>query len=129
MLNPNATKSAIHMHNRGFTLVEVMIGMAIFVIGFLAVSSMQITAINGNAGARGATEAATWATDQLETLIALPYDSIVSGGPVINGAYTISWEVDADTPLPHTKTIVVTVDWQDRGAKDFRLTYMKTANM
>ncbi len=65
------------MTDKGFTLVEVMIGMAIFLIGFLAVGTMQIAAVNGNAGAREATEAATRATDQLETLIALPYDSIV----------------------------------------------------
>jgi prepilin-type N-terminal cleavage/methylation domain-containing protein len=129
MLNKKETKNARLMTNRGFTLVEVMIGMAIFFIGFLAIGSMQITAINGNSGAREATEAATRATDQLETLIALPFDSIVDGGPVTDGAYTVSWDVTDDTPLPNTKTITVTVDWLQRGPRSFEVTYMKTANL
>ncbi len=63
-------------NNKGFTLVEVMIGMAIFVIGYLAVASMQMVAIKGDTSARKTTEAATLAADRLETLIVLPYDNI-----------------------------------------------------
>ena len=117
------------MNTRGFTLLEVMVAMAIFAIGCLAVGSLQILAINANAGAREGTEAATQATDQLETLLALPYDSIVNGGPVTRGAYTLSWNVADDTPLPDTKTITVTVNWHDRGSKSFVVTRMKTANI
>ena len=131
MLSKKVIKNARQMTNRGFTLVEVMIGMAIFLIGFLAVGSMQIAAINGNAGAREATEAATRATDQLETLIALPYESIVSGGPVTDadGVYTVRWDVVLDTPLEDTKTITVTVDWQQHGPRSFVVTYMKADNL
>jgi Tfp pilus assembly protein PilV len=113
-----------------------MIGMAIFLIGFLAVGSMQIAAINGNAGAREATEAATRATSQLETLITLPFESIDDGPPVTDadGAYTVSWEVldsieSPSTVLPKTKTITVTVDWEQRGPRSFVVTYMKADNL
>jgi prepilin-type N-terminal cleavage/methylation domain-containing protein len=131
MLNKKVMKNARQMTNRGFTLVEVMIGMAIFLIGFLAIGTMQISAINGNAGAREATEAATRATHQLETLIALPYASIVSGGPVTDGAgaYTVLWEVVPDMPLEDTKTITVTVDWEHRGPRSFVVTYIKADNL
>ena len=131
MLNKKVTKRSKQMTNEGFTLVEVMIGMAIFLIGFLAVGSMQIAAINGNADAREATEAATRATDQLETLIALPFESIDDGGPVTDadGAYTVSWAVLDDTPLPNTKTITVTVNYLQRGPRSFDVTYMKTENL
>ena len=64
MLSKKVIKNARQMTNRGFTLVEVMIGMAIFLIGFLAVSSLQTTAIKGNTGARKATEAATRAPNE-----------------------------------------------------------------
>ena len=80
----------------GFTLVEVMIGMAIFLIGFLAVGSMQLSAVSNNTGAREATEAATRAAGRLETLISLPYENIVSGGPETDGAYDVSWTVTDD---------------------------------
>ena len=128
MLNKKKTKFTKQMTNRGFTMVEVMIGMAIFSIGFLAVGSMQITAINGNAGAREATEAATRATSQLETLIALPYDNIVGGALPTVGAYTVSWTA-VETPSPKFKTITVTVDWEQRGPRSFVVTDMKTGNL
>jgi prepilin-type N-terminal cleavage/methylation domain-containing protein len=131
MFNKKVIKRTQQMSNEGFTLVEVMIGMAIFLIGFLAIGTMQIAAINGNAGAREATEAATHATDQLETLIALPYASIVSGGPetVGDGAYTVRWDVVPDMPLADTKTITVTVDWEHRGPRSFVVTYIKADNL
>ena len=129
MLSKKVKKNARQMTNRGFTLVEVMIGMAIFLIGFLAVGSMQIAAINGNAGAREATEAATRATSQLETLIALPYGSIVDGDPETYGAYTVRWDVVLDTPLEDTKTITVTVTWEQRGPRSFEVTYIKANNL
>ena len=128
MLSKQMTKNARQMTDQGFTLVEVMIGMAIFLIGFLAIGSMQIAAINGNAGAREATEAATRATDQLETLIALPYESIVDG-EVTDGAYNVTWDVTNNTPLDNTKTIMVTVEWLHRGPRSFTVTYYKTNNL
>ena len=129
MFSKKMTKIDKQMNNRGVTLVEVMIGMAIFLIGFLAVSSLQVTAITGNTAARKATEAATRATNQLETLIVLPYDSIVDGGPVTQGAYTTTWEVLNDTPLLNSKTITITVDWQHHGPRSFDVTYMKSDNL
>lgn len=129
MFNKKVIKRTKQMSNQGFTLVEVMIGMAIFLIGFLAIGTMQISAINGNASAREATEAATRATYQLETLIALPYASIVSGGPVTYGAYTVRWDVVPDMPLEDTKTITVTVDWEQRGPRSFVVTYIKADNL
>ena len=37
---------------RGFTLIEVLIAMAIFSLGMLAVGTLQITSTNSNASAR-----------------------------------------------------------------------------
>ena len=117
-------------NNTGFTIVEVMVGMAIFVIGYLAVASMQMVAIKGDTSARKTTEAATLAADRLETLIVLPYDNIASGGPVTEGgAYTVSWQVADNSPLPNTKTITVSVIWQHGGQRNFVATYIKTANI
>ena len=42
--------------NHGYTLIEVMIAMAVFAIGILAIFSMQITSTGSNALARGLTE-------------------------------------------------------------------------
>ena len=116
-------------NNKGFTLVEVMIGMAIFVIGYLAVASMQMVAIKGGTSARKTTEAATLAADRLESLIVLPFDDIGDGGPVTEGAYRVVWQVADDSPLLNTKTITVTVTWQQGHQRSFVATYIKSANI
>lgn len=106
----------------GFTLIETMIAMAILAIGILAVASMQITAFQGNRAARRQTEAVALAAQQLEELAALPYDDArlaggshsASGvGPA--GLYDVEWRIVADSPLPETKTVALTVQWKSRG--------------
>jgi type IV pilus assembly protein PilV len=58
----------------GFSLIEVLIAMAVFSIGILAIFSMQITATNGNTLARGVTENYHCALDKVEELLALPFN-------------------------------------------------------
>jgi len=59
---------------KGFTLIEVMIAMAVFAIGILAVGSMQLTAAHGNTESGKMTTAATIAQNQMEQLISTDYD-------------------------------------------------------
>ena len=85
----------------GFTLIEVLIAMAIFAIGILAVTSMQIRSINQNASARIQTEATTLAVDWMEQLLSLPYedawlDEAASPLEAVEGSYTIQWTIDED---------------------------------
>jgi len=58
----------------GYTLIEVLVAIAIFAIGILAVLQMQLSAINGNAMARKLTDNYTWAARRAEELMSLPYD-------------------------------------------------------
>lgn len=131
-----STDIAEVIRNRGFTLLEVLIAMAIFAIGILAVGSMQISAINKNAGARNYTTVVTLAKDRAEELIGLPYDHADLAGsadpgtvhtPVADadgidndedgrideagetGQVSVTWNVIDDQPLPGTKSIRVTV--------------------
>ena len=62
-------------NNKGFTLLEVLIAMAIFAIGILGVAKMQIAATSGSTSSRGVTEAATVGHQQMEMLLALDYDN------------------------------------------------------
>lgn len=59
---------------RGFTLLEVIAAISIFTVGLLAVASMQVSALKGNAFAGGVTEATTWLSDQMEKLMVLPFN-------------------------------------------------------
>jgi len=68
-------KKNISTADSGFTLIEVLMAMTIFLIGFLAVASMQIAAVNGNTSARMRTSASILAADIVEQLMRCPYDS------------------------------------------------------
>ncbi|MDY6880280.1 MAG: prepilin-type N-terminal cleavage/methylation domain-containing protein [Desulfatiglans sp.] len=57
---------------QGFTLLEVIIAVSVLTIGILAVASMQLSAIIGNASAGSVTEALSVCQDKLEELIGLP---------------------------------------------------------
>ena len=74
MFNIPLVKLTKPLDNRGFTFIEVLIVLAIFSIGVLAIAVMQVTSISTNASARMAGEATALATNQVEAIMALPYD-------------------------------------------------------
>jgi type IV pilus modification protein PilV len=88
-------------NNRGYSLIEVLIAMAIFSIGILAVAALQISSTGSNSAARKITDATCYAEDRLETLMSLPWADadLVAGTHTVATAdgYTIEWIVtDAD---------------------------------
>ena len=117
--------------SKGFTMIEVLIAMAIFLIGFLAVGAMQISSVNGNASARMRTEATALAAQHAERFLAMSFEDIdvsLADYPVIQGPYTIDTPNSVsrtDTPeltAANNRTINIRVQWQQRG-KDRNLTY------
>ena len=88
-------------NNRGYSLIEVLIAMAIFSLGILGVAGMQISSTGSNSTARKITDATYYAEDRLETLMSLSWadaDLVAATHTeaTANG-YTIEWIVtDAD---------------------------------
>jgi prepilin-type N-terminal cleavage/methylation domain-containing protein len=112
---------------QGFSLLEVMIAIAILTFGILAVASMQTSFIYGNSVADRLTEGTSWAGNKMEELLTLPdTDTQLSSGThgpetMMSGtsSYDVNWEVidsvDSLNPLEDAKLIIVTVTWQDKG--------------
>jgi len=125
----------------GFTLIEVLVAIALLTIGILGAATMQIAAIDGNNMAIRLTGAATWGEDTLETFMGLPYahadlvddsnaganagvtgldntdvaGSLADGGPVVQDGFTVFWNVADNYPVFGTKTIRVIVQRRDKG--------------
>lgn len=120
----------IRNNNQGFTLIEVMIALSIFAIGLLAVASMQISSINGNASSRGSIEASEWASRWLEKLSKveeynsdqLAPETEFTDEPVDEDTetrYEVNWNVLEAAPSSSVvtynfKVISVTVEWKER---------------
>ncbi|MGD8961759.1 MAG: prepilin-type N-terminal cleavage/methylation domain-containing protein [Desulfobacterales bacterium] len=104
--------------NRGFTLIETLIAIAIFSIGILAVGSMQISAINNNASARMRTEATIYASELAEDMMSWDYSTDLDPAdppnfPPLKDIYCVQTWITDDTPIPSTKTITLSVRWTD----------------
>ncbi|MEJ2100590.1 MAG: prepilin-type N-terminal cleavage/methylation domain-containing protein [Desulfobacterales bacterium] len=134
MLNTQLAITTPRIDERGFTFLEVLIVIAIFSIGVLAVAVMQVTAINTNTSARLSGEATALAANQLEALMTLNYehaDLNPANNPheVVEGAYTVTWivtdsDIDGDGSND-SKTIVVTVHCANPKANDVQIQYIK----
>lgn len=117
----------------GFTLLEVIVAVAILTFGLLAVASMQVRAITGNDLASRISEASGWGQQKVEELLGLSYtdaDLDPTGNPHTEqnppAGYTITWNVTDNNPVNNVKLIVVTVTWQDKGhTKRAQLTFIK----
>ena len=120
MLQTQSNKLKMQMDIKGFTLIEVLIVMAIFSIGILAVAAMQVTSTKSNASARRITEATALAENQIENLMQVSYDhadlnAATNPHGSTQGPYVINWnatEVDLDADGTNdSKTVDVTVNW------------------
>ena len=125
MEQPGKTiREQIQMKGReGFTLLEVLIAVSIFAIGILAVASMQLTSIQGNAFGNEMTAATFLAQAQLERMKSVadvstlvtnvdpdnPMDENEDSG-VAGAIYNRSWTVAAG-PSADSRQVTVTVNW------------------
>jgi type IV pilus modification protein PilV len=114
----------------GYTLIEVLIAMAIFALGFLALATLQIKSISQNASSRMRTDATSLAVESVERLISLPYNHIEldqGNNPhrVKRRGFTIEWNVKDDVPVAAAKTIVISVTGQNPYAKPITISFVK----
>ena len=95
-------------NNRGVSLIEVLIAIAIFAIGISAVAVLQYKTVGGNLRGRMITDATTLAEREMERLMELTYSDgeLTTGAHNSNPAFPI--------PLPYTVTWTVSgVDLDD----------------
>ncbi len=107
-------------NNKGFTLIEIMISIAIIAIGIFAVMSLIITVMKGNTLSKRVTTATTIAQGKMEDFKSMDYDSVVDdpGTDTATDYDTVYyWEVNVedDAPATDTKTITVDVYWSSGG--------------
>ncbi len=130
-------------NDAGFTLLEVLMAMVVFSVGVLGVSLMQLKAVHGNSVASHLSEAIAFASSQAETILSWDYNNAElkstnnsftlpdataakADGFKKDGKYEVYWEVADDSPQAGSKTIDLTVFWQQNGQlKSFTLQTIK----
>ena len=143
-----ATGNGITRHckaERGMTLLEVVIALAIFSIGIMAIASLQVNSTNGDTRARLATEAANVAHDVAERLLTMTYDpdpamtvqefdttdtTFPTGREDTIGRYTYDWIVEPHSDIPNALRITVQTRWEYFGnEKVYELEFVKIAQI
>ena len=106
------------MNKKGFSLIEVLVGLVLLAIGLLAIAGMQITSVKGNFFSHYLTQASYVGQDRLEFLNHLSIDdaqlqagnyndgTVTISGIVFNRAYTVAINGDF-------RTITYNVSWND----------------
>lgn len=102
---------------RGFTMIEVLVSMAIFAIAVLGLAVGATSIMRANQTSYFSTVATNLAQDKLEELKAKTPANITSGGPVpttVSGVtFTRTWTVTPNSPIAGVNQIDVTVIWTD----------------
>ncbi len=125
--------------NSGFSLIEVIIALAIFSIGIVGLYAVQTRTISQNTTSSRITTAVTWASDKAEDLLGHNYKDLtdtntngvaglsdtspncapanaVDGCEVSpDGIYTLQWNVAENRPIYRSKIIRVIVTSQRAG--------------
>ena len=71
VLAQSSARRSIEAPAAGFTLIEVLLALAIFSIGLLAIAGMQTSSVNKNTSARMSTMAVEYGADYMERLLGL----------------------------------------------------------
>ena len=96
----------------GFTLVELMVTIAVVSILSIATLSLLTSLLHGSVVSQRQAVSLTLATNQMEYLKSLPYDTLaVAGGPIISNTYvpaTITKTVEG-----YTYTVTTNINYVD----------------
>lgn len=88
---------------QGFTLIEVMVALVIFALGFTAVITMTTGSVGSNAQARAMSGSAETAAEWVEVLTALPYNDTLlqdTVDPAVGGVATANSLDRIRNPMP-----------------------------
>ncbi len=119
------------MNNKGFTLIEVLVGLTLLAIGLLAIAGMQMTSVKGNFFSHYLTQANYAGQDRLEFLDNRPYGSgELSAGNHNDGKAAIagvdfnrSYTIRDDAGY---KIIDYTISWNDGVNRSIVLSTIKS---
>ena len=98
--------------NTGYSLLEILVAMAIFSIASVGLTLSLTSSIRINHASDRLTQATILAHDTLEVLSARPA-ARESGTDTPQPGFTRAWMVTADSPQPGVTQVDVTVSWTD----------------
>ncbi len=111
----------------GFTLIEVLVALLVFTIAAIALTQLISMSLVESRASQQSVTGMYLAHQKVEELRNTPYDEIVSGRDTDDQGFAVglgadglpggvffrSWDVVDNEPMNGTKTITITVDWEE----------------
>jgi type IV pilus assembly protein PilV len=119
----NAMAKTSMSHEKGFTLIEVIIAIFLLAVALLGLATVTMTVIKGNTLSQTVTTATTLARDKMEELKGMNYDALptltvtdyaTAEGTLQTSAADSYYKREWSSPGTDTKTIQVRVTWQEQ---------------
>ena len=119
--------SALPKHGNGYMLIEALIAIAVFSVGFLAVATLVLSATRNNTNGNILTQANMLARQTLEQVKNTPDITTLPAGPTSNtesgidafgnpgGIYTRTTKIEDVLGFDTSRAIEVSVSWKWRG--------------
>jgi len=132
-MNRSFEKERRRTGSAGFTLIEILIAMAIFSIGILGVATMQISSVNGNSNARRHLEASAFAQGLIESTLSIPFNNVTNSNIVNADGYrvqtTIQGQSDLDTDGTNDVMRILVQVFDPSGVERTRVSFLKSRNI
>ncbi len=109
--------------SKGFTLLEVLVALGLFVLALGSLPGVLIESSQSNEYARHLTTAANFGQDKIEAIRNMTYTNVTSGtDQTTEGVttFTRSWTVSSG-PTATTRKVVVLVSWTDKANRQVEL--------
>jgi type IV pilus assembly protein PilV len=119
------------LNRKGFSLLELLIGLAILAIGILAIAGMQMTSIRGNFFSDNIMQASLLGQDRLEqlkTLSPFPGEGTYDDGSIVirGTSFSRNYVISGHPTLTDSRVIRVTVRWRDTTDHSVEFSTVKT---
>lgn len=106
-----------HRKGSGFTLVEVMVSMVIFLIASMGLLPLLLTSMQVNRNNHLHAQAQRLASEVMAELQVADFASLatISDEPLLFGNIEILQQIDPGQPQPEQSRITVTANWRQQG--------------
>jgi Tfp pilus assembly protein PilV len=120
-MNPKHTEKPLFNNKKGYMLMEALIAIAIFAIGFMAVSTLVFSAARNNTSGNILTQANMFAREKMEELKSktdLTELDTVEAPETVGDMFTRTWTASDPLATGSSRQIKVVVSWMRKGKNE-----------
>ena len=120
-MNPKHTEKRLFKNKRGYMLLEALIAIAIFALGFMAVSTLVFSAARNNTSGNILTQANMFAREKMEELKSktdLTELDTSEAPETVGNIFTRTWTASDPLATGTSRQIKVVVSWMRKGKNE-----------